>query len=192
MMNANTLKKAVCIISGVSIKLFIEVPMWIAGWIVFPFAYPFRYTLPDLSDRQGTIAHFPWWARPWDNKDHGIDGQGFYAEKTVGWPYWLRCLIWSCNRNGSFNWSKYVMGIKARPYTHEGDVAIGDKKAGGSYWCFMPGTLFFEYYSIIPYTLFGKKRCIRIRLGWKRYGKPDGELCQFCGVFNPLMPYLGE
>lgn len=168
---------------ALAIKLCIEAPMWIAGWLAFPFAYPFRTATSD-------ITHFPRWAWPWDNADHGIDGQKFYAEKTVGYPYWLRCLLWSCARNGTFNWSKYVMGIRARLYRHEGDNGIGDKKKSGAYWNFAGP--FFEYYRISPYRLFKWRLCVRIRFGWKLQDKKAGEVCQFCFVAWPFMPYSGK
>lgn len=121
---------------------------------------------------------------PWGNDDHPDNGGDFARCKGIS-PY-----TWFALRNPTFNFSKYILGIKARPYTHKGDTGIGGKRKGGSYWCFVPDTPFFEYYYIKPYNLFGR-RCVRIRLGWKLYGKGDGDVCQFCFVVNPVMTYKG-
>lgn len=120
----------------------------------------------------------------WGNGDHPDNGGEFWRNKC-GDSFWC-AYQWFALRNPTFNFSKYVIGVThTGAYSHVGDAYIGDKKKGGSYWCYM-GKLW-EYYRIVPYG----KRCIRIRFGWKIYGKKKGDMCQFCFVFNPVMPYSG-
>lgn len=124
-----------------------------------------------------------WW---WGNDDHADAGGEFWRTQCGG-TWWCK-YQWFALRNASFNWAKYgPLGVKLRPYTHKGDADIGDAKKGGSYWCRMTGTPFFEYYLIIPYG----KRCVRVRIGWKMYGGASGSACQFCFVVNPFKAYSG-
>jgi hypothetical protein len=170
---------AIRVLAALALKLLLDLPIMLLGLVVVPLAL--RYEQDN---------HLPWWAEwAWGNKDHGNDGESFWAKRTVGWSRFRRCFVWLVLRNPSFNWSKYVLGINARPYVHVGDLGIGDKKKGGSYWNY--AGLFFEFYSIRPYTLFGSRRCVRIRLGWKLENKQN-EVCQFCFVVNPVMTYSGQ
>jgi hypothetical protein len=139
--------------------------------------------------------HLPNWAEwCWGNKDHGNDGEEFWAKKTAGWPRFLRCYVWLALRNPTFNWSKYILGhvstgTSKRVYgTQE---KIGDKVAEG--WYFAEEGNVWEFYYIKKIgVVLGKERCIRYRFGWKIDGKKEGDICQLCFVPNPLMPYYGK
>jgi hypothetical protein len=161
------------------IKLVCDLPLLLLGLVIVPFALLFEKN-----------NHLPFWAEwCWGNKDHGNDGEKFWAAKTVGQSRFWRCYQWLALRNPCFNWGKYILGTTFTSYEHVGDIKVGDKSGPGSYWCFMGP--YWEYYSITPYTLFGTKRCLRIRFGWKIYGKAVGDECQFVWVINPVMPYFG-
>jgi len=121
----------------------------------------------------------------WGNDDHpDWENNKFWANKC-GTSFWC-AYKWFALRNPTFNFAKYVLGVKARGYILKGNPNIGDKKEGGSYW--IHANPFFEYYLIKPYSA---TRCIRIRFGWKLHNKNLGETCQFCFVINPFMPYSG-
>lgn len=190
-MNAGTrpspLRRAFLLSFALSIKLLIDLPMMLLGFVVFWLAYPFKY-----YHAPSAMWHFPRWAWAWDNADHGIEGQSFFQGKTPGWALVFRCFVWTCLRNPTFNFGKYLLGISGRQYERHGDAGIGDKKKGGAYWITTSKPWLFEYYRIVPYTALGSRRCIRIRAGWKLEGKEASEVCQFCFVFNPVMSYSGE
>lgn len=144
--------KPILVLIALAIKLF-DLSLMALGLIVVPLMLHFNC---DMSKT--------WWG----NKDHPEGGKGV--------PLWY----WFAIRNPTFNFGKYVLGIKFRPYTHAGDTGIGDLVGkAGSYWCFaLP---YFEYYLIKP---IGFGRCLRIRIGWKLYGKSDGDTCAFCFVIH--------
>lgn len=150
----------------------VDILMMLAGLFLVPFGIRYGFT--------GLL-----W--PWGNDDHPDQGGEFWRSKC-GVNWWC-AYQWFALRNPAFNWGKYVLGIRYRPYSFTGDGGIGDKKKGGWYWC--TAGIFSEFYWIKPYTLFGSRRCIRVRFGWKLYGKTSGDTCQFCGVINPVMPYSG-
>jgi hypothetical protein len=167
-------------------KLCIDLPLMLLGYVIFPMAYKQRKTV-------GTLTHFPKWAWMWSNDDHGIDGESFWAKRTVGWPYWKRCFWWTVIRNPTFNASKYLFGLTVHDPSQvvlTGDYPIGDTKAEGRYWARYK--LAWEFYYVKAYTVFGLKRCIRFRAGWKIVGRDAGEKAQFVFAPNPFHSYSGK
>lgn len=94
---------------------------------------------------------------------------------------------WLVLRNPVYNLGRHYLCAKGVSYKITGDTEIGDKIAGGSYVARMGR--YWEYYTIIPYTFFGKK-CVRVRIGWKLH-RSDYPAA-FCFVINPWMPYRGK
>lgn len=163
-------------------KLLLDLPLMLLGWFVVPVAL--------LFERDN---HLPGWAEfLWGNRDHGNDGEGFWARHTVGWSRFRRCFVWLVIRNPTFNWSKYIIGLRSN-----GTAAIvvgatrpiGDTKGEGWYWA-REGWAW-EFYFIKAYTLFGTRRCLRFRAGWKILGKDAGEAAQFVFAPSPLHSYTG-
>lgn len=164
------------------VKLVLDLPLMLLGYLVFPIAYLFE------KDN-----HLPIWAWFWDNKDHGIDGESFWAKRTVGWSRFHRCFWWSVVRNPTFNWSKYVLGFTSNGGAKRiagTQATIGDKKAEG--WYFAVEGPVWEFYYIKAYSVFGKRKCIRLRCGWKLDGKKFGEVAQFCFAPSLAMTYEGK
>lgn len=166
-----------------AVKLLIDLPLMLLGYILVPFAL--------LQEKNN---HLPIWAEwCWGNKDHGNDGETFWAKRTIGWSRFRRCYWWLAVRNPTFNWSKYILGFKS---TGESKVVwgdthpIGDTKAAGQYFAFDGWA--WEYYIVIPYTIFGFKRCFRFRAGWKILGKDSGEITQFVFAPSPIHSYSGK
>lgn len=165
------------------IKLFVDIPMMLIGLLVVPFGIKYGFT---------------GWLWPWGNDDHPDNGGDFARRNGIS-PY-----SWFALRNPTFNFSKFKLGLVATgSYTYtgvpdldaQGESRIGDKKGGGWSWVRMGWA--WEFYYIKPYSDLDLKtwtrvrKCIRIRAGWKLYGKPKGERCQFVFVPNPLMSYSG-
>lgn len=173
------------ILLSLLIKLLYDLPLMLLGYIVVPIALKYE------KDN-----HLPWWAEwCWGNRNHGNDGEGFWARRTVGWSRFRRCFWWLAVRNPTFNSSKYILGFKshgkARMVAH-GDqtLPVGDTKGEG--WYFARERWAWEFYFIKAYTLFGTRRCVRFRAGWKILGKEDGEFAQFVFSPNPIHPYTGK
>lgn len=171
------------ILASFVLKVVLDLPLMLLGYIVVPIALKFE------KDN-----HLPWWAEwCWGNKDHGNDGEDFWAKRTIGWSRFKRCFWWLVVRNPTFNWSKYIIGYESKGtskvvagYT----TPIGDKKAAG--WYYAREDWVWEYYAIVPYTIFGSKRCIRFRAGWKILGKDEGEIAQFVFAPSPFHSYSGK
>lgn len=102
--------------------------------------------------------------------------------------YWKE-LSWLGLRNPIYNFKLWTLGVIMLPSYHFfGDDNIGDKLAGGSYKILMGK--FWEYYYIKPYTIFGSKRCIRLRFGWKLKNNMFAK-AEFVFAFNPWKRYEG-
>jgi len=172
------------IILAFLIKLLLDVPLMLLGYIVVPLALLFE------KDN-----HMPEWADlVWGNRDHGNDGEGFWARRTIGWPRFWRCYWWLVIRNPTFNWSKYTIGYLSkgtdRVIAGSDNPPVGDKKNAG--WYYTKEGYIWEVYYIKPYMLLGRSLCIRFRCGWKIRGNPPGEVSQFCFVIMPFKKYLGN
>lgn len=105
--------------------------------------------------------------------------------KAVG--FWQE-FIWLVWRNPVNNLMAIYLGVAHKPsYWLEGKPDIGDKIAAGFYQARMGWA--WEYYWIKPYTVFGSKRCVRVRIGWKIYNNPGRASYVF--AINPWKVYLG-
>lgn len=109
-------------------------------------------------------------------------------------PSWMKsgfwaAFIWLMWRNPVDNLCARVLALRLRNYTHSGDAAVGDKIAGGFYAIKMGWA--WEYYWVKPYTVFGSRRCVRVRLGWKIYQAAAEYFCPYVCAFNPWKPYSG-
>lgn len=166
------MKKLYAFLLAFTIKVCIDLPMQLLGLFMVPFGIKYGF------------KGFLW---PWGNDDHPDNGGSFWHRKC-GESWWC-AYQWFALRNPTFNMGKYWLGAKFSPYVHDGDAQVGDKTGGGSYWCWSGWR--FEYYLIVPYVFANTNRCVRIRFGWKMYGKKEGDTCQFCFVVNPFMPYSG-
>ena len=164
------------------LKIFLDLPLMLLGYLVIPIALKYEQD-----------NHLPWWAEwCWGNKDHGNDGEGFWAPRTVGWSRFSRCFWWLVVRNPTFNWSKYIIGYRSNGLQRVIEATarpddIGDKKGPGFYYI-REGWVW-DIYWIKPYS---KNRCIRFRCGWKIEGKDAGEVAQFVFAPNPFHPYSGR
>lgn len=116
------------------------------------------------------------WGDGVTHPSHGID------------TFWER-FVWLVFRNPVNN-VFHALGCWFNPatITFSGDLGIGDKLKGGSYLITMGAC--WEYYLIKPYTLFGQRRCMRLRHGWKLNGGTG--FCDFVFTFNPIKQYMGE
>ncbi|TFW71413.1 hypothetical protein C3Y98_04725 [Methylotenera oryzisoli] len=174
--------KLIIILTGLIsflIKLVLDLPLMLLGLLVIAIALPFRKN-----------NHLPAWAEwCWGNRDHGNDGESFWAKRTIGWPYFIRCWWWLAVRNPTFNWSKYVLGLKVTQLA----VSIGnttvDEDEGATGWHYSIGDAFEFRFIGWPYTVFGKHFCVKLRFGWKIEGKDIGEMAQFCFVPNPVCAF---
>jgi len=111
-----------------------------------------------------------------------------FAYPTKGyWQEWL-WLVW---RNPVNNLHTKYLAVGALPYVISGDEDIGDKIAGGFYEVLrLKRPRFWEYYWIKPYTVFGSRRCIRVRIGWKIH-KSAEDKAAFVFTVNPFKLYSG-
>lgn len=120
------------------------------------------------------------------NAKHGL-APDHYAYPTRG-EFW-REFIWLVWRNPVYNWTAKNLAVRRRGHFSTGNTDIGDKIAGGFYKITMKNL--WEYYWIKPYTIFGSRRCIRARIGWKIWGGKHNELAEFVFSINPFKLYLG-
>lgn len=119
------------------------------------------------------------------NSKHGR-ATNHFDHPTKG-SYWLE-FNWLVLRNPINNFAGHVLAAAMRDYDVWGDEPIGDKVAGGFYGVKMGP--YWEYYWIKPYTIFGSRRCVRARIGWKINGTTTPE-ASFVFVLNPWKTYRG-
>lgn len=165
------------------LKLLLDLPLMLLGYLIVPLA---------LRYERGN--HLPWWAEwCWGNRDHGNDGETFWAKRTVGWSRFRRCFWWLAVRNPTFNWSKYILGFGSggqAAIVQGATQPIGDTKGEG--WYFARERWAWEFYYVKAYSVFGMRRCMRLRAGWKIAGKEAGEVAQFCFAPSPVHSYSGK
>lgn len=167
-------------LASLLVKLFIDLPLMVAGLFAVAIALPFS------KDN-----HLPKWAEwCWGNKDHGNDGGSFWIKRSQNWPNWLRCYWWLAVRNPTFNWSKYVIGVAINNYPAAtyGNTNV-DEDDGITGWYFSVGEMWEFRFVGFPYKLFGRDFCVKLRFGWKIQGKNIGETAQFCFVPNPVCAF---
>lgn len=129
-----------------------------------------------------------WDGRTWffGNAKHGRATNHYLA--PTGGDY-LQELLWMAWRNPTYNLGAKILSVRmVDEYDIAGDEDIGDKKKGGFYEIRMG--IFWEYYYILPYTIFGSKRCVRLRAGWKISGNTN-DLAEWVFSFNPWKEYGG-
>lgn len=116
-------------------------------------------------------------------------GNNHFSHPTTGFWSEFSWLVW---RNPVNNLHFNYLSVDALPYVISGDDNIGDKIAGGFYEALrLRRPRVWEYYWIKSYTLFGYKRCIRVRIGWKIH-KCMYDKAAFVFAINPLKPYSGS
>lgn len=158
------------ILASTLIWLFVVVPMQIisAPVVAIMLLTSWKgYTTPFGNAKWGKGSRNPAWMR-----------SGYWA-----------AFIWLVWRNPVNNLCSLTLAIPLKEAELHGDPKIGDKIRGGFYYIKMGSA--WEYYWIKPYTAFGKRRCIRARIGWKIWGM-DTPTCAFVWAINPFKEYLGE
>lgn len=183
------------IIISLFLKLILDIPLMIIGYFIFPIAYKYRIENTPLVEN----THLPKWANwCWGNRDHGIYGGVFYNDKlpkwikiTNKWYFFLRAYAWSVIRNPTFNWSKYILGVKSAgiQILVAGNPNVArDREAGFFY---MRQGFFWDIHYVYRYKSHPDK-CALLRAGWKLNGKAKGEYCQFAFVISPFKEYTGK
>lgn len=113
-------------------------------------------------------------------------GNDHFAHATKG--YWQE-FVWLVLRNPVNNLHSHKFAARMSfPRIPYGNPHIGDKIGEGFYKILM--TPFFEYYLIKAYKIFGGRRCIRIRFGWKIKDNLE-ETAPFVFAINPWRTYSG-
>lgn len=126
-------------------------------------------------DGRTTIFGNAKWGRGNDHPDH--------AAKN----YWQE-FNWVALRNPVNNLQALYLAVAQKDYKLEGDHPIGDKVAGGSYFIKMGRA--WEFYYIKPYTVFGSRRCVRFRAGWKIESNTKS-VASFVFAVNPIKSFKG-
>lgn len=109
-----------------------------------------------------------------------------YLAPTQG-KYWKE-LLWMGWRNPVYNLGKRSLAVNMKAYSYTGDSGIGDKLRGGFYAVEMGDA--WEYYYIKPYVIFGYRRCIRARIGWKIMNNETAS-AEFAFSINLWKEYAG-
>ena len=130
-------------------------------------------------DGRSTVFGNSKWGRA--NDHFAFPTKGFWQEFN-----------WLVLRNPVNNFHTQTLAVTASPYVINGDETIGDKIAGGFYEVLrLKRFRFWEYYWIKPYSVFGARRCIRVRIGWKLHDCADSKAA-FVFAINPFKKYTGK
>ena len=158
------------------IKIYINLPMMLLGYFLVPV---------------GIKKGFKGWLWPWGNDDHPDNGGNFWKKKC-GDSFWC-AWKWFAIRNPTFNFTKYKLGFLSEGkaiFIDGTGTKVGDTRGEG--WYYARERWAWEFYYIKAYTIFGFRRCVRLRAGWKIMGKGYGEIAQFCFAPNPCHPYTAK
>lgn len=155
----------------ISFALFLFcMPFIVLGWFVVP-----------------TLLACGWqgYTTFWGNAKWGNGAADPAYGKTGFWAAY----VWLALRNPVNNLSIKYMAVTQKAYTLTGNANTGNETQGGTYDIAMG--LWWEHYTVIPYSIFGSKRCVRFRYGWKINNGTPGTLAPFVFSFNPWMNYTG-
>lgn len=195
------------LLTAVGILTLVLIPLTLLGLIVI---------LPLLAwaNAKG-LTKLPLLNGIYGNTFDGLDGSGKFQAKYAHLPRILRQYLWLAIRNPTENLKRLRLGLHWQANTvvltyrvkldEDGSAVFpGDiEKVSGSVFTevvavSISGIIkrYFEYYLISkPYTLFGKTRCLRIRIGWK-IGNIDkrvpGEIKAFEFAVNPFQVWGGD
>lgn len=199
------LKFALRLLKHVVKFLVIEVPLQLIGAIVLLVYLPIHLKL--VTNDPSKSIRLPYILRIYDNADMYVGRDYSTYRKVFGSGYWnLYC--WLAWRN-PLNYYSYVWdGVtpeKEAKLTYTEIVffknrtdnkrnEIGDNDCPGRElieWR-LDGKTYYEYYAIYPYTIFGYKKCLRFRLGYKLgFNMAVGKPTQSVFVISPFHTYLG-
>lgn len=182
------------LLAHMSVFISIMLPLQLAGGVILLFVCPLIGTNP-----------LPTWLKWFDNADQyvGRDSSTYMAVRASGW--WNN-YCWLAWRNPLNYFGYTMMGIQG---TSQDQVLtdvppmpanIGDTSQSGIYHAevLIDGIVYYEYYMIFKYTLFGTPRCIRIRIGWKlehpcqTFPTSVPVICEWVFVISPLHSYTGS
>ena len=151
----------------------------------------------------GTRAHlredrkYTWggWFGTYDNPPQGDAGfvtkRAPFPNTVTGFKGYINRVQWM-RRNRLYG-LKRKLSVEFHPDTakyYQGNEAVSDKyQIAGTLrvWAQSKGKPYaFEYYKVLPYT---KKRCVRIRLGWKIKGRKFTEPGDFAPLVFTINPF---
>lgn len=161
-------------------RIFLSSIIYLATLPIIFAGYPVVALLLLTSwDGRSTIWGNRKWGRAREHPSPDSRTSGYWSE--------LLWLAWRNPVNNLFcevlavDWSQEIRRVR-------GDEDIGDKKRGGFYAASV-GDIW-EYYWVKPYTVFGARRCVRARIGWKILNADMP--AAFVFAINPWKKYLGE
>lgn len=171
-------------------------------FIVLPFIPPGASKLPSFL-------------RWFDNADgDGLDGDGAHQvrlEETMFGTTFLKRYWWLAVRNPINYFQHHILGVKGlkmldtqktlKPLDAPAVpswIQVGDYSCGGVVKSAMivrnkiiGHFVADEYYIVQPYKLFGKKLCLRIRIGHKLTGNYKSNMKPWTFNFHPFKTYRG-
>lgn len=161
------------------IKVLISFLIWIFICVPVILISPFIVGVLLLTKWDGRSTIF-------GNRRHGR-GNNHFSFPTKGY---FQEFNWLVLRNPVSNLCFETLAVKQKSYDIEcfPRCDIGDKNYPGYYIAQMG--LFWEFHYIKTYNIFGFRKCVRLRAGW-RIKDNDKELSSFTFQFNPIKTYRG-
>lgn len=176
------------------IFLALELPMQLIGMILLAIALPFCKS-PQL----------PYILRWFDLADFYVGRDPVTYLTQIVPKGWKERWYWIAWRNPCNYFAYKYLGIPANtvltlnersPSDPASYDLVGDatgKTGGLAYSEYKAGSrTYYEYYYVLPYTIFGARKCFRFRMGWKIGGEPTGEPIQQVFVISPIRDYRGN
>ena len=206
--NGDLMKTAYRFVKHLATLLTIILPLQLVGIVILLISLPF------VSKDKEFLPIYIRWFDNWSSFSKGqfpigdgLAGDLPYREAR-GYPNWgflqtwYRRWVWLGLRN-ALNYFQYkVLGLNWTEYPHQvfyydpTTRDVGDHGVGGFKYIEIRGRdgVYYEYYYVKPYTLFGKNFCIWFRWGWKivdPYLKPVYPISQWVLNFNPIKKFQG-
>lgn len=159
--------------------------------------FPLAPIVVLFANEEGWLPKWLWW---FQTPDYSLDGDGGWRREHMPFKFesnkfqrWVNRWRWLW-RNATYGFSYNVKGFKIKPnYVY---WSIGDEKVSNRPLCeglvkrYLingDGRKYFQWYYVKAWS---KKRCWRINIGWKLWGKLEpGKQIQYVCSPSPLNSY---
>lgn len=146
------------------------------GWIVGIISIPLKPLIVLFANDSGWLPNWLAWAGTPDQPLAGQIQDRPFPEHNTPFKRWWNYTVW-LYRNSNYGFAETILGFTIEPgfvYSCEGNENVGNKPLVEGLvkrTLVSGGKTYFQWYYIKAWGPKKYRRCIRINLGWKIWGK---------------------